>query len=210
MRGNAPQVYEKYMSLGRDATSVGDRVIAESFYQFAEHYYRIMNDSTDPERRNNEYPRQVREQPQNAEDTNPGWGNGRGTEPASQRAPSTLAGSPAQSQPTEPQAAEQTQVNRSLGEQPRAEQPRAEQPQAEQPQAEQLRTERPRVGRPRIARSRTEQPRTEQPRTEQPRTEQPQIEQPQAAPSPVEQSQDVEPPADSAPGTDDMAPTEYG
>ena len=123
VRGNAPQVYEKYMSLGRDATSVGDRIAAESFYQFAEHYYRIMNDSTDPERRNNEYPRQVREQPQNAEDSNRSWGNGRGTEPASQRALSTLAGAPAESQPTEPRSAEQPQANRSHGEQPQAEQP---------------------------------------------------------------------------------------
>ncbi len=50
IRGNAPQVYEKYLSLARDATSSGDRVAAESYYQFAEHYFRIMNDSTDPQR----------------------------------------------------------------------------------------------------------------------------------------------------------------
>lgn len=50
IRGNAPQVYEKYLSLARDATSSGDRVLAEGFFQFAEHYFRIMNDSTDPRR----------------------------------------------------------------------------------------------------------------------------------------------------------------
>ena len=50
IRGNAPQVYEKYLSLARDATSAGDRVAAEGFFQFAEHYFRIMNDSTDPRR----------------------------------------------------------------------------------------------------------------------------------------------------------------
>lgn len=50
IRGNAPQVYEKYLSLARDATSAGDRVGAESYFQFAEHYFRIMNDSTDPQR----------------------------------------------------------------------------------------------------------------------------------------------------------------
>lgn len=48
VRGNAHQVYEKYINLARDATSSGDRILAESFYQFAEHYYRIANDSMDP------------------------------------------------------------------------------------------------------------------------------------------------------------------
>ncbi len=49
VRGNANQVYEKYINLARDATSAGDRILAESFYQFAEHYYRIVNDSMDPQ-----------------------------------------------------------------------------------------------------------------------------------------------------------------
>ncbi len=54
IRGNAPQVYEKYLTLARDATSSGDRIAAESYYQFAEHYFRIMNDSTDPQRASQE------------------------------------------------------------------------------------------------------------------------------------------------------------
>jgi hypothetical protein len=48
VRGNATQVYEKYLALARDATSAGDRVIAESYFQHAEHYYRIINENTDP------------------------------------------------------------------------------------------------------------------------------------------------------------------
>lgn len=48
VRGHATQVYEKYLSLARDASSAGDRVIAESYFQHAEHYYRIMNENTDP------------------------------------------------------------------------------------------------------------------------------------------------------------------
>ena len=63
IRGNAPQVYEKYLTLARDATASGDRISAESYYQFAEHYFRIMNDSTDPQRLNPEAPRMNREQP---------------------------------------------------------------------------------------------------------------------------------------------------
>jgi len=43
VRGTAQQVLEKYQALGRDATSAGDRIAAESYFQFAEHYYRIVN-----------------------------------------------------------------------------------------------------------------------------------------------------------------------
>ncbi len=43
VRGNAQQVIEKYLTLARDATSAGDRISAESYYQHAEHYYRILN-----------------------------------------------------------------------------------------------------------------------------------------------------------------------
>lgn len=42
IRGNAWQVYEKYQALARDAHSSGDRVMAESYSQHAEHYYRII------------------------------------------------------------------------------------------------------------------------------------------------------------------------
>lgn len=49
IRGNAHQVLEKYQNLARDAHTNGDRVLAESYYQFAEHYYRIVHESTDPE-----------------------------------------------------------------------------------------------------------------------------------------------------------------
>lgn len=49
IRGNAHQVYEKYLALARDANASGDRVLAEGFYQHAEHYFRILSDSTDPQ-----------------------------------------------------------------------------------------------------------------------------------------------------------------
>lgn len=48
VRGNAHQVYEKYVALARDALSAGDRISAETYYQHAEHYYRIVNARTDP------------------------------------------------------------------------------------------------------------------------------------------------------------------
>ncbi len=43
IRGTAQQLSEKYLQLGRDASSSGDRVMAESYYQHAEHYFRILN-----------------------------------------------------------------------------------------------------------------------------------------------------------------------
>ena len=43
IRGTAQQLFEKYLQLGRDATSSGDRVTAEAFFQHAEHYFRIIN-----------------------------------------------------------------------------------------------------------------------------------------------------------------------
>ncbi len=46
IRGTAQQLFEKYLQLGRDATGVGDRVMAESYFQHAEHYFRIINAMT--------------------------------------------------------------------------------------------------------------------------------------------------------------------
>ena len=43
VRGTAQQLFEKYLQLGRDASSSGDRVMAESYLQYAEHYFRIVN-----------------------------------------------------------------------------------------------------------------------------------------------------------------------
>ena len=56
VRGNAMQVYEKYVNLARDAFASGDRIAAEGFQQYAEHYYRIINDTTDPQRPASERP----------------------------------------------------------------------------------------------------------------------------------------------------------
>ena len=42
VRGNSAQIYEKYQQLARDATSSGDRVAAENYFQHAEHYFRLM------------------------------------------------------------------------------------------------------------------------------------------------------------------------
>src|SRR5277367_5134575 len=43
IRGNAYQVFERYVVLAREAAASGDRIAAENFYQHAEHYFRILN-----------------------------------------------------------------------------------------------------------------------------------------------------------------------
>ena len=43
-RGNASQLLEKYKAMARDAQQAGDRVAAEYFMQYADHYYRVLNE----------------------------------------------------------------------------------------------------------------------------------------------------------------------
>jgi hypothetical protein len=47
IRGNAYQVFERYVALAREAAAGGDRIAAENLYQHAEHYFRIMNANGD-------------------------------------------------------------------------------------------------------------------------------------------------------------------
>ena len=41
LRGNAQQLHEKYMALAHDAASAGERISAEAYTQFADHYFRL-------------------------------------------------------------------------------------------------------------------------------------------------------------------------
>lgn len=43
-RGNASQLLEKYRALARDAQQAGDRVTAEYYLQYADHYFRVLGD----------------------------------------------------------------------------------------------------------------------------------------------------------------------
>ena len=42
IRGNPHQIFERYVALGREASTSGDRVNAENLHQHAEHYFRVM------------------------------------------------------------------------------------------------------------------------------------------------------------------------
>ena len=41
LRGNAQQLHEKYMALAHDAATSGERISAEAYTQFADHYFRL-------------------------------------------------------------------------------------------------------------------------------------------------------------------------
>jgi hypothetical protein len=64
IRGNAYQVFERYVALAREAALAGDRVAAENYYQHAEHYFRVMN-------ANGENPAQMAQRPTTPADPMP-------------------------------------------------------------------------------------------------------------------------------------------
>ena len=41
-KGNITQLYNKYLKLAKDTFGSGDRIQAEYYYQFTDHYYRLM------------------------------------------------------------------------------------------------------------------------------------------------------------------------
>src|SRR3954453_3053792 len=47
IRGSATQIFERYVSLAREAAIGDDRIAAENLYQHAEHYFRIANAARD-------------------------------------------------------------------------------------------------------------------------------------------------------------------
>ena len=63
IRGTAYQINEKYVTLARDATSAGDRVLAESYLQHAEHYQRFINEMTEEFNQYNQQNPQAQPQP---------------------------------------------------------------------------------------------------------------------------------------------------
>ena len=42
VRGNAHQVFDKYQALAREAAASGDRIAAEAYFQYADHYFRVI------------------------------------------------------------------------------------------------------------------------------------------------------------------------
>ena len=63
VRGNAHQVFDKYQALAREAAASGDRIQAEAYWQYADHYFRVIQSMGGFVQRNNQ-----------------GWGDGGGDE----------------------------------------------------------------------------------------------------------------------------------
>jgi hypothetical protein len=64
VRGNAHQVFDKYQALAREAASSGDRIAAEAYWQYADHYFRMIQSQGGFVQRNNQ-----------------GWGEGEDGQP---------------------------------------------------------------------------------------------------------------------------------
>jgi Domain of unknown function (DUF4167) len=54
VRGNAHQVFDKYQALAREAASSGDRIMAEAYWQYADHYFRMIQSMGGFVQRNNQ------------------------------------------------------------------------------------------------------------------------------------------------------------
>lgn len=67
LRGTAQQLFEKYLQLGRDATGGGDRVMAEGYFQHAEHYFRILNAMNQAQQQQQPQQRRYQNQPEGSE-----------------------------------------------------------------------------------------------------------------------------------------------
>ena len=87
LRGTAAQIHEKYLGLARDAQSSGDRVAAEGYFQYAEHYQRVLSaaheqsDNAAPQPRGDETEKEAEAGAERAE-----AGNGRDEMPRPRRA----------------------------------------------------------------------------------------------------------------------------
>ncbi len=90
VRGNPKQLVEKYKNQAREALQSGDRTQAEYFLQFADHYYRVLNEMRGPSNQadgdgnhNNRRRRRGRGPQDEATDTNNSGGEATATEAAS-------------------------------------------------------------------------------------------------------------------------------
>ena len=73
LRGNAQQLFEKYTALAYDANAAGERISAEAFTQYADHYYRIHQSilqNAEQQRKANDERQQSRRRDQNGSGEN--------------------------------------------------------------------------------------------------------------------------------------------
>ncbi|WP_372917884.1 DUF4167 domain-containing protein [Sandarakinorhabdus sp.] len=157
-RGNATQLLEKYRALARDAQQAGDRVTAEYYLQYAEHYFRVLGDHRDrqPENRRgregyDDYGLDGEMDSVEGDDDRADDGDDRARDdrPRDDRARD-----------------ERPRDTRSRDDRPRDSRSRDDRPREDRARDERVREDRPREDRPREDRPREERPREDRPRAD--------------------------------------------
>lgn len=171
VRGNAQHVFEKYQQLARDATSGGDRVLAENYLQHAEHYFRVVR-AMQPTRPASEI--LGRDQFSSGFDID--FEDESGAQAAAQADADAAEAEAADGDSPEARGAwrerDDRQETRTRDDRPREERGRDDRPRFrdrdDRPRDERPRDERPREDRPRDERPRDDRPRDERPREDRP------------------------------------------
>ncbi len=175
-RGNAPQMLEKYRKLAQDAHLNGDRVQAEYYLQFADHYFRVIADSRvrlEDQRTRAPGPNGERWQESEGED-DAGDFSVEGDFAAFDRAPSRQEREARDERPREDRPRDdRPRDDRSREDRPRDDRPREDRPRNDRPRDDRQRDDHPRDDRPRNDRPRDDRPRDDQPRDDQPREDRP-------------------------------------
>ena len=198
VRGAAQSVYEKYQQLARDATSSGDRVLAENYLQHAEHYFRVLR-AIQPNRPVSDIvgkdaysayeidfeaePEEQPEAPEAAQAEAPaeGDGEGQGGEPRRDRFENRPREDrqrddrPRDNQNRDGQGQGQGRRDRwrDRDDRPRDDRPRDDRPREDRPRDDRPRDDRPRDDRPREDRPREDRFRDERPREDRVREDRP-------------------------------------
>lgn len=90
LRGNAQQLFEKYTALAYDANAAGERISAEAFTQYADHYYRIHQSilqNAEQQRKAHDERQQSRRRDQNGSGENGSCENNSGENARAEAAP---------------------------------------------------------------------------------------------------------------------------
>lgn len=149
-RGNAPQMLEKYRKLAQDAHLNGDRVQAEYYLQFADHYFRVIADTRVRQEEQRARPNGERWQEQETDDNGDDF-SVEGDFPAFDRPSSTR------------HDREDRGESRQRDDRPRDDRPREDRPREDR-QREDRGEPRQRDDRPREDRQREDRPRDDRPR----------------------------------------------
>ena len=191
-RGNAPQLLEKYKTLARDAQQAGDRVLAEYYFQFADHYFRVLAESrarfeeANPNRPRQDYAEQEEQFDEDGNeierdfDVRPPQQNRQEQAPRQDRYQRDDRPREDRAREDRPHRSDQNRSDQNRSDQNRDDRPvrqdrdvRPERAAEDRParQDRYQRDERPREDRPREDRPREDRPREDRPREERPRLE---------------------------------------